>query len=273
MSKAVQVAVVTGAASGMGLAISKALVEKGWKVQLADVNEDALKSLAVELGAENVIYHKTDVTDYKNQAEAFRAAFDKWGRIDYAIANAGIIKGDFYTPVPFDSQGLPSKPDVLAVDVDLYGVVYTAHLAIQFFHKTAEKTGSEATGLIGMTSSVSGIYPSGHQPLYAAAKAGVLNFMRSMALQFKQTDSKIRTFCVCPALVQTNLVPASWFTKMPDLITPTSVIVDAYMKFIDDPEMSGQALECSKGGYNLHTQPDYTNEYTRRLLTSKRSID
>jgi NAD(P)-dependent dehydrogenase (short-subunit alcohol dehydrogenase family) len=72
----------------MGLALSRELVGRGWKVAMADIQPNA--ELSKELG-DKAEFFKTDVADYDSQAETFQATFNKWGRIDALCANAGIV--------------------------------------------------------------------------------------------------------------------------------------------------------------------------------------
>jgi NADP-dependent 3-hydroxy acid dehydrogenase YdfG len=72
----------------MGEALSRHLVEKGWNVAMADIQQN--EALAKELG-QNAFFIKTNVADYDSQAKTFQAVWDKWGRIDALCANAGIV--------------------------------------------------------------------------------------------------------------------------------------------------------------------------------------
>jgi 15-hydroxyprostaglandin dehydrogenase (NAD) len=75
-----RVALITGGGSGMGLAVSRYLAGKGWKISSADLNQQRGESAAKELDG---IFTKTDVTKYEDQAKAFSNTWDKFGRIDF----------------------------------------------------------------------------------------------------------------------------------------------------------------------------------------------
>lgn len=83
-----RVAIVTGASSGMGEALSRDLVSRGWQVAMADIQ--ANEELSKELG-ENAAFFRCDVADYDSQAQTFQAVWDKYGRLDALCANAGIV--------------------------------------------------------------------------------------------------------------------------------------------------------------------------------------
>lgn len=82
------VAIVTGGNSGMGMAITSRLIEKGWNVAIADIKPNA--EFAEQLG-DTCTFYKCDVANYDSQAKMFQQVWDKHGRIDALCANAGIV--------------------------------------------------------------------------------------------------------------------------------------------------------------------------------------
>lgn len=162
------VAVITGGASGMGLALAEDLAQKNWKVAILDINDKGGKALEEKFSGK-VSYLRANVVDYEAQAVAFESVWKSWGRLDLVWANAGIGDRIPYLDPPAKLDGeRPPKPDVLVIDVDLYGAVYSSYLALFYFRKN--KTGA---GKLVMTSSTAGLYPNIALPLYGAAKHGV----------------------------------------------------------------------------------------------------
>lgn len=156
----------------MGLAISRELVSRGWKVALADISPN--KDLSAELG-DSAAFFYTDVASYSSQALTFQAVFDKWGRIDALCANAGIVdRSSIYIFEHRGSDKIPPAPDLATTDVDWKGVVYGAQLAIHFMRKN--KTPG---GRIVATASAAAVWPHETYPEYDGAKAAVLNFVRA----------------------------------------------------------------------------------------------
>jgi NAD(P)-dependent dehydrogenase (short-subunit alcohol dehydrogenase family) len=115
------VAIVTGAASGIGLALTRHLVSQGWRVAMADIDSAAGTQLSSELGSDTIFQH-TDVSIYAHQAELFSRAF-AWGgdRLDFFAANAGIDdKQSLYEPnEPVDADGKPIEMNLKTIRVDL----------------------------------------------------------------------------------------------------------------------------------------------------------
>ncbi len=80
---------ITGASTGIGAATAKAAVAAGWRVALAARSEDKLRALAEELGEDNALVVRCDVTEWEDQQRLVAATLDRFGRVDAAFANAG----------------------------------------------------------------------------------------------------------------------------------------------------------------------------------------
>jgi 3-hydroxyacyl-CoA dehydrogenase/3-hydroxy-2-methylbutyryl-CoA dehydrogenase len=85
-----KVALITGGASGLGRAAAEALLSKGAKVFLFDLNEDACKTAVAELGAENCAYAITDVSDEESVNAGLGAAIETFGKINIVVNSAGM---------------------------------------------------------------------------------------------------------------------------------------------------------------------------------------
>lgn len=152
----------------MGYGMVEHLVGLGWNVSIVDFNDQTGKEAEQKLG-DQVFYIKGNVAKYEDLASAFVQTWKKWARLDLVWANAGIAdRINFTKPVEEDESGAPPRPDVVVVDIDLYGCIYTAYLALHFFRKNENKGGK-----LVMTSSMAGLYPTSAISLYGAAKHGV----------------------------------------------------------------------------------------------------
>lgn len=147
------VAIVTGAASGIGLAVSKHLLSKGYRVVLADVNGQEGNQAASELG-DDAVFHKADVSVYAEQAALFQKAFT-WGgdRLDFLAANAGIDDRQslYETEEALDENGVPKPLNLKTIEVDLQAVFQ----GIWLFKHYARKS-PNPKGKIVITSSAAG---------------------------------------------------------------------------------------------------------------------
>lgn len=156
MSPNSPVAIVTGAASGIGLAVTKHLLSRGYRVAMADVNATQGEALSAELGPDT-IFHKTDVSVYAQQSALFARAF-AWGgnRLDFFAANAGIDDRQslFQTDEPVDEEGVPKELNLKTLDVDLDAVFQGVWL---FKYYARKNDGKGGVGKIVITSSAAGL--------------------------------------------------------------------------------------------------------------------
>ncbi|KIW86360.1 hypothetical protein Z517_01756 [Fonsecaea pedrosoi CBS 271.37] len=240
----------------MGLSVVQDLVSQGWNVEIVDLDVKMGRDAEAQLG-QKVHFTRANVVDYEQQASAFAQAWKRWGRIDLVFANAGILdRTDFSAPAPEDdSTGAPPKPDVLTVDVCLYGAIWSSYLALHFFRKNSDRTGR-----LVITSSQGGIYPTPLAPLYGCAKTGIVGFVRSLGLRIKTLGDPITVNCICPGLVPTPLANTALLAAIPEAMqTPTSTIIEAVNLFINDASLSGQVAECSGTDVILREGLPYAN--------------
>ncbi|MGH2466759.1 MAG: SDR family NAD(P)-dependent oxidoreductase [Candidatus Limnocylindrales bacterium] len=188
--------VVTGGASGIGLATASRFVADGDRVAVLDRDAAGLTSLRERLAGVMATI-RCDVSDPTDVAAAFEAVDAALGGVDVLVANAGIsIRHPFLEISPDDWHR------VLAVNLD--GVFFCAQQA-------ARRMVASDGGVILMTASTNGVV--GH-PFYAdynASKAGVLLLMRSMALELAP---RVRVNAVCPGYVLTPMQEAEYTPAM-----------------------------------------------------------
>ncbi|KAJ5460936.1 uncharacterized protein N7458_002488, partial [Penicillium daleae] len=225
------VALVTGGASGIGLATTQHLLTKGWRVVIADLNKDIGVQLRDKLG-EDVSFIQADVTAYADQIAMFKHAFS-WGRgrLDLFAANAGIddVQDIHMKAEMLDENGDPKPLDLRTMEVDLTAVVQGCWIYKHFARKNASPGGK-----IIITSSVAGLYPSPINAQYCTAKAACVQLARCIGAPFLQNEN-ITVNAICPALIMTALCPPEIRNLFPsDQITPMTTALRAYDMILDD---------------------------------------
>jgi 3-oxoacyl-[acyl-carrier protein] reductase len=190
MSAATRVAVITGAASGIGAATAVALAQAGYRIGIGSYPgdpHDPGKTLAAvqEVGSNGAVID-VDVRDTASVNGFVADAMARWGRIDTAIANAGILRA-----APFGAMTDEQWNDVL--QVDLHGVMRTARAAVPHL--------GAGGSIVAVSSIAGGVYGWGEHAHYATAKAGVIGLVRSLAVEFGPRG--IRANGIIPGLIET----------------------------------------------------------------------
>jgi meso-butanediol dehydrogenase/(S,S)-butanediol dehydrogenase/diacetyl reductase len=186
-----KVALITGAASGIGAATARRFASEGARLMLADCDEEGLAAITEDLSASNatVVGRVTDVSD-REQVEALTAeAAQRFERLDIVFNNAGI--GAYGKTPDLD-------PDVWhrVIDVDLHSVFYGCRAAIPHLR-------AAGGGAIVNTASISGLFGDYGLAAYNAAKGAVVNYTRTAAIDHAREN--IRINAVCPGPVDTAL--------------------------------------------------------------------
>ncbi|KAF4498463.1 Glucose 1-dehydrogenase 2 [Fusarium agapanthi] len=253
--------VVTGGASGIGLAITRHFAAQGHMVAVLDVNSktgpDVVAEVAEAYPQAKLSFKWCDVSSWEGQYAVFDQVYREHGdRIDIVIANAGIsdpVVGALdCTPTEF-----PRKPNLRMQDINLNGVIYSVGLAVHYMLKN--EIGSRlpnSRGSIVCTSSSAAIYPFPVSPLYSAAKSGIIGLVRSMAIRLD--ESKIQINALAPGVLETNItLDKELFKAM--IITPLSTLTKAVSQFVTDPSRTGQVAELNEETITLRPHADYAD--------------
>lgn len=184
-----KVALITGAARGMGASHARRLAEEGARVVIADVLTEPGVALAAELG-DAAVFADLDVTDHAQWEQTIRTAEERFGRLDVLINNAGISGS-----APIDQYPLDAWDRIIAVN--LTSVFYGIRTAVPAMRRAG-------AGSIINVSSVAGLKGIRNVAGYSAAKSGVRGLTKTAALDLGA--DRIRVNSVHPGLVRTPMI-------------------------------------------------------------------
>jgi NAD(P)-dependent dehydrogenase (short-subunit alcohol dehydrogenase family) len=194
--------VVTGGTSGIGFAVTEALLKRGAVVRAVGVPQESVDAAREKLAAyPNARCALVDVTDFDQVKQMIDDAVADCGRLDYLFNNAGIGG-----TVPYEQVELKDWKRI--VDINLWGVIHGVHAAFPVM-------AAQGSGHIVNTSSVAGILPFPYQATYCATKYAVAGMTE--ALRYEHEHRGIAFSTVCPG----NVVSAIWqgMAPPPDAIT------------------------------------------------------
>lgn len=185
-----KIAFVTGGARGIGAKCAKDLKEDGFFVVIGDINSDQVAAFEQETGIAGVV---VDVSSFESVEAAQKQIVEKWGNVDVLVNNAGITRDGFMHKMDPQSQWQA------VIDVNLTGVFNTSRV---FAPAMREK----GFGRIINISSMNGQRGQFGQANYAAAKAGILGFTRSIAQEL--ANKGITANVICPGFIATEMTEA-----------------------------------------------------------------
>jgi NAD(P)-dependent dehydrogenase (short-subunit alcohol dehydrogenase family) len=189
-----KVAVVTGAASGMGLAIARTFAAAEMRVVLADIEAQALEEATASLEARGheVLGVLTDVSDLGQVEALAAAAVDHFGTVHVLCNNAGVGVG-----APIGATSIADWRWTL--DINLWGPIYGVHVFLPIMEAQGE-------GHINSTASMAGLYASPTLGAYNVSKHGVVALMASLERDLRLAGSPVRASVLCPGPINTRIV-------------------------------------------------------------------
>lgn len=191
-----KIAMVTGAAQGIGLGMARAFVAEGATVVLTDINDAAGQAVAAELG-EQASYLHLDVASEADWEEAGKHVLDRWGRLDVLVNNAGIT-GFETNPAPHDPEHAALEDWRSVHRVNLEGVFLGCRQAIRAMRP-------QGRGAIINIASRSGLVGIPGAAAYASSKAAIRNHTKTVALYCAEQGLDIRCNNINPAAILTPM--------------------------------------------------------------------
>lgn len=209
-------AIITGAASGMGLLSARMFAAEGARVALTDVNAEAVTGAAEEIcrGGGEAIGLAVDVRNYEQVKGAVTRTEDTFGSVDYLLNSAGGASGRIFGR----SEGFHELDiDVIdwGIDVNLKGAIYFCHAALAPMIR-------QKSGVIINFSSVTGVAGDAWAVDYSAAKSGIIGLTKSLALY--GAPHGVRVCCVAPGPVLTRPEMANMKTPLGRAADPEEVV-------------------------------------------------
>jgi NAD(P)-dependent dehydrogenase (short-subunit alcohol dehydrogenase family) len=189
-------AVVTGAASGIGLAVVEAFTAEGMQVVMADIDEQSLRSHATRLsdqGAE-VLAVGVDVRDPDAVERVGAAAVERFGKLHVAVNNAGVVNGGY-------SWELPLEEWHRVIDINLWGVIHGIRAFVPRILASAEE------GHVVNTGSMASVMALGRLGPYTVAKHGVLGLSDVLRAELVSLQAPVGVSVVMPGMIKTGMNP------------------------------------------------------------------
>jgi NAD(P)-dependent dehydrogenase (short-subunit alcohol dehydrogenase family) len=192
-----KVAVVTGAASGIGRALAEKSVQEGMNVVLADVEEHALRQTEAELKADGaqVVAVRTDVSRAQEVEHLAQFTFQTYGAVHLLFNNAGVSAGT----TTWESSLVDWQ---WVLGVNLWGVIYGIHA---FVPRMLEQN---SEGHIVNTASAAGLVSGPGGGLYKVSKHGVISLSETLALELAARGARLKASVLCPEWVNTRILDA-----------------------------------------------------------------
>ena len=241
-----RVAFVSGATSGIGRATALAFAREGASVVAADIDLEGAQATAGLIEQEGGTAHalRCDVTRADDITAALDATVQRYGGLDVAFNNAGIGGEDLFA----DELGAWKR----VIEIDLTAVVDATRVAVRKMRQLGRG------GAIVNTASLIGLGPMASAPVYAAAKAGVVNFTRSLA--HLAEEARIRVNAICPELVDTPMASALGEEQLGRLRSSGGIlrpedIAAAVLELIEDESRAGAIMTITATGGRAFVTP------------------
>jgi NAD(P)-dependent dehydrogenase (short-subunit alcohol dehydrogenase family) len=212
-------AFITGAASGLGLAICERLAQNGWKLLIADINADRLAQAEQKLQAlgAQTLSVVIDVTQYSALQDAANTVQEAWGGIDLLFNNAGIA-----TAGAIDELSIEDWERT--INIDLWSVIYGCKIFVPMLKQ-------QGGGHIINTASSAGTLAGPEMAAYNVAKAGVVSLSETLKPELSKDNIGVTVVC-----------PTVFVTSLGDTMTGRTQMEDNLMRQLQASKVSAQDI-------------------------------
>jgi 3-oxoacyl-[acyl-carrier protein] reductase len=239
-----QVAIVTGSGRGIGRAIAESLMKEGARVVISDINEELCAQTTKELEASGgqALGIACNVTNTESVAKMVEAVVAKWGRIDILVNNAGITRDALF-------MRMSEEQWQAVIDTNLTSAFKVTQPVLKIMSK-------QRSGRIVNIASTTGVHGNFGQVNYAAAKAGLIGFTKTVALEYASRN--ITSNAVAPGFIDTAMTQAlgeeiisKFVDKIPLKRMGTPDDIAKAVVFFAGPGsyVTGQVMEVNGGLY------------------------
>lgn len=244
-----KVALVTGGASGLGLAASEELIKQGCRVCLFDMNREAGAAAVEQLGRGNAIFVEVNVTDEISVENGIQQCLKHFGEIHVVLNCAGI--GPPEKAIDREGNVLPLDRFKRIVDVNLFGTFNVLSKAAGVMAKQGEVNEDHGRGVIINVASVAAFDGQIGQPAYAASKAGIVGMALPLAREFARYGIRVNT-----------IAPGLFLTPLAESLGES--VIEALGAAVEYPKRLGQPKEFGQMVVAI-AQNDYLNGEVIRL--------
>jgi 3(or 17)beta-hydroxysteroid dehydrogenase len=192
-----KIALISGAARGIGAETARLMVEAGARVVIGDILDERARETAREIGGDSAaVFHHLDVTSEEDWSGAIGTAVARWDGLDILVNNAGLFLGKDIEEASVDEWHRLCA-------VNLTGVFLGTKLAVPSLRDRG-RTSPHGSAIVNLAS-VAGLVGSQLDPLYSMTRGGVTLFTKSAALEFARKGYRIRVNSIHPGVIQTDM--------------------------------------------------------------------
>lgn len=259
-----KVALVTGSAKGLGKAFSEALLKRGARVCISDIDEKEGQKTKDEFknsfGSDVVMFEHCDTTSETDMERTFSNVVSRFGQLDLVVNNAGIMNEKRWQKM---------------IDINVNGVIRGTMLGLKCMGQDQGGRG----GHIINVASAAGITPVPFMPSYAASKHAVVAYTRSLALNPFYQQHRVRINCLCPFFTNTDIMKVEDGAVVGSALAEAtfagvgvmsvSDVAKAFEVYLDDNVLNGAVLKVTVKGHSFVKFPKTGFEELNNNVTSK----